>query len=160
MSSQLLNREERRRQLSAVLRPGEEPAGGTSYAFCVYDATPTGPVSTYQGQPGGQCDVEPCWSTSPMDWKFTSKSGVPDGITSVMLQEGLMPGMARVQVKAKGLLTLEGLPLQMSPNVIAQVRTGDGKCWGGDILDGDEERQRTVHREVGLKPSHDPQLLS
>jgi cysteine-rich repeat protein len=106
------------------------PGGSTSYAFCVYDATASGPVPTYQGQPGGQCDVEPCWSSSPMGWKFTSKSGVPDGITSMTLKEGLMPGMARMEVRAKGLLSLETLPLQMSPNVIAQVRTGEGQCWG------------------------------
>jgi cysteine-rich repeat protein len=106
------------------------PRGGTAYAFCVYDGTPSGPVPTYQGQPGGQCQVEPCWSSAPMGWTFTSKSGVPDGIISITLKEGLMPGMAKVQAKAKGLLTLESLPLQMSPNVTAQVRTGEGNCWG------------------------------
>lgn len=106
------------------------PAAGTAYAFCVYDATPSGPVPTYRGQPVGQCDAEPCWLSVPTGWTFTSRSGVPDGVTSITLKEGFAPGTAKLRVRAKGLLTLERLPLQMSPNVIAQVRTAEGKCWG------------------------------
>jgi CSLREA domain-containing protein len=105
------------------------PGNGTLYELCVY----VGASVAYRGQPVGDCGAEPCWTALPTGWRFQSASGVPDGITGVVLREGLAPGQARVQVKAKGALALAPLPLEMSPGVVAQLRTSEGKCWGASF---------------------------
>jgi hypothetical protein len=98
------------------------PGAGTLYELCVYDGTDG---VAYRGRPVGE------WTALPAGWKFRSVSGAPDGITGLLLREGVASGRARVQAKAKGLLALAALPL--SSGVAAQLRTSDGKCWGASF---------------------------
>ncbi len=102
------------------------PGTTTAYQLCVYQGAGT---LVYAGRPdGGLCGAVPCWKALSTGWKFTSKTGAPDGVTGVKLKEGLAPLKAKLQVKAKGDLALATLPL--APNVVAQLRTSDGRCWG------------------------------
>ena len=53
-----------------------------------------------------------------------------DGIAA-KLQQGLVAGKSKVQVKMKGqALVAPSLPLANDPSVVAQVRSTDGQCYG------------------------------
>lgn len=105
------------------------PGSGTFYQLCVYQGDDT---IAYQGQPaGGVCGIVPCWKQLPTGWKFKSVTGTPDGITGVALKAGTVPLKAKIQVKAKGVLSIVEPPLVTAPNaVVAQLRTSAGSCWG------------------------------
>jgi cysteine-rich repeat protein len=108
------------------------PDATTTYELCVYDETAGVPSLAFKARPqmGGTCDDRPCWSEKPTGWSYKATSGLPDGIVSVKLGEGLIAGKAKVQVKAKGTLALAALPLDKDPRVSAEVRTSSGQCFG------------------------------
>ncbi|MGH7894038.1 MAG: hypothetical protein ACREQL_05170 [Candidatus Binatia bacterium] len=103
------------------------PGTLTTYRLCVYRGDNT---LVYHGQPvGGSCGTVPCWKPLATGWKFTSKTGGPDGMTKIALKHGLLPLKAKLQAQAKGDLALPAV-LQLQLNVVAQLRTSDGRCWG------------------------------
>jgi hypothetical protein len=108
------------------------PGTSTAYELCVYDETGGVPGLAFKARlpVGGTCDGKPCWTATTKGWKFASKSGGPEGVTSVKLGEGLTAGKSKVQVKAKGNLLMPALPLTKAPRVSAEVRTSTGQCFG------------------------------
>lgn len=105
------------------------PSGSELTRICVY--TQTAPNTwglALRGSPsvsGGGL-----WKSSDTGWKFTSKTGSPDGITGVVLKSASAPLKAKLQVKAKGNPAFSAFPLQTSPGVVAQFKTSLGTCWG------------------------------
>lgn len=113
---------------------GPAPASGAPFfELCVYDRSglTTTQVLRAQAFASGLCGSVPCWrAIANVGWKFTSKDGIPDGLTQLLLKSG-GAGKGKIQVKGKGTqLTLPNLPLQQNPSVVAQLRTSSGKCWG------------------------------
>jgi cysteine-rich repeat protein len=106
------------------------PATSTAYTLCVYDHATVAPRLVFGGQArvGGSCGGNTCWREHASGWKYKAPDGAPQGITQVTLSEGLEPGRASVGVKAKGTLALAPLPL--APQVVAELRTSDGACFG------------------------------
>jgi uncharacterized delta-60 repeat protein len=112
---------------------GTPPAGTPTYALCVYDESGGVPSRAFAGVPSGDADCSDgaCWTESTKAWKLKNKAGLPDGIVVMKLQEGLVAGKSKVQVKAKGAhLVVPSLPLSSDPSVVAEVRTSDGQCFG------------------------------
>lgn len=107
-----------------------DPGGGELTHLCIYEQTaPSTYALALRGSPsvsGGGL-----WKGSPTGWKFTRKTGAPDGITGVAFKARTVPLKAKVQVKANGNPAFPaGLPLQASPGVVAQFKTSLGTCWG------------------------------
>lgn len=109
------------------------PDTSTSYELCVYDESAGVSSLALAARPqlGGTCDGKACWTEKPKGWRYKASIGAqPDGVTSVLLGQGLVAGEAKIQVKAKGDLVLPPLPLAKDPRVSAEVRTSTGQCFG------------------------------
>ncbi len=110
---------------------GDPVNGNTSYALCVYDASPS--VIMRAAIPaGGFCNARrprPCWKSTSKGFQYTDKDLTPDGIQSMTLREGLLPGKASILVKGKGpLLDMAAVPIASLP-VVVQLKNSDGQCW-------------------------------
>jgi hypothetical protein len=103
-----------------------DPTSTTAYRLCVYDGTSL--ILSAAIPPGGTCDGKPCWKSKPKGFDYKNKSGAPDGIAQMKLQEGLVAGKAQIQVKGKGAL-LDDPAFPLAQPITVQLFNGDGVCW-------------------------------
>ena len=104
-----------------------DPPAGDGLVLCVYDGGGLRARATIPG--GGLCGAKPCWKGSASGFKYTSKLRTPDGIKSVTLKQGLLPGKASIKVSGKGdLLGIPPLDLLASP-ITVQLVAASGECW-------------------------------
>lgn len=103
------------------------PTAGDELALCVYDANGLVTAATIPG--GGTCGTQPCWRATTSTLKYKRRDGAPEGVVAVQLKEGLVPGKARIVLKAKGEhLGVPPLDGVASP-VTVQIRTATGACF-------------------------------
>jgi cysteine-rich repeat protein len=112
------------------LGPYGDPSTSDALRLCVYEeVAPDTYALALAGSPsaiGGGV-----WTAAAGGWKFKSTTGVPEGITSMVLKPATVPLASKVQVKAKGNLVFPvGLPLPTALRVVAQVESSLGTCWG------------------------------
>jgi len=111
-----------------------DPTSTTAYAVCLYDETAGAPtlVQSIAIPPGGLCAGQACWKPRTHGSRYANKAGTPDGVVSILLNDG-GPGTAHISVKATGLnLTPPSLPLQQDPKVTLQLQNDLGECWDAD----------------------------
>jgi cysteine-rich repeat protein len=110
------------------------PAAGTPlYALCVYDEIGGTPALALGAAASGDgdCSDGACWRESRRGWRLKNVIGAPSGIVALTLQEGLVDGKSKVQVKMKGpYLLTPSLPLASDPSIVVQVRSSDDQCFG------------------------------
>jgi hypothetical protein len=101
------------------------PTTTTDYVLCVYDGS--GLKTTARVQADRMCGTKPCWkAVSTKGFKYTDKSGTPNGLTVIKLMAGA-PG--KIGVKGKGAnLPLPTLPLT-TPVRVQLKRADTGGCW-------------------------------
>ncbi len=109
-----------------------DPLGTTSYEFCVFEEVGGTPrlAARYAIPAGDACVSSPCWKESSTGFKYSDKAHASDGISGVILKQGLAPGKSKIIVSGKGAnLPLPVLPLVQSPNVVMQLQASTGTCW-------------------------------
>ncbi len=99
------------------------------YALCLYDAT--GLLASMAAPAAGTCASKPCWTERSSRFQYKDGELTPDGLSQILLKEGLAEGKAKILVKGKGAnLPMPDLSQLQSP-VIVQLRRTDGSlCWG------------------------------
>lgn len=103
------------------------PVAADGYALCLYDAS--GLIATLSAPAGGTCGRKPCWAAKKTGFTYTDPDRSPDGLSQVVLKEGVA-GKAQITVKGKGVaLPLPGLAGLGSPLTV-QLRRVGGPCWG------------------------------
>jgi fibronectin-binding autotransporter adhesin len=99
-------------------------------AACIYDASGPGGSAALVAQASvvpGACGTRPCWRVGSSGLKYNDKYRAPDGVSKVLVKQGL-DGKARIVVKAQGeLLGLPTLPLALP--VTVQLVGSSGECW-------------------------------
>ncbi|MCC6847232.1 MAG: hypothetical protein IT294_01935 [Deltaproteobacteria bacterium] len=109
-----------------------DPLATTSFDFCLYEEVGGNPRLTqrYAIPAGGTCGAGPCWHESSSGFKYTDKAHASDGVSSLILKQGLAPGKSKIILAGKGAnLPIPGLPLVQSPNVVMQLQGSHGVCW-------------------------------
>jgi cysteine-rich repeat protein len=109
-----------------------DPLNTDAYDLCIYHDSGAQPLLAGVRAPaGGTCDGKPCWSAKRGGvFKYKNKTGVPSGLTKLVLKPGT-DGKAKVGAKAKGTeLTLPMLPLP-TPVLVQLHRVAEGQtdCW-------------------------------
>jgi len=106
---------------------GDPNIGGTTTAFCVYDAG--GLLLEAILPPGGQCGGRPCWRQTPTGFKYRDPTALRHGVSSLRMRQPLI-GAAIITVRAQG--PAIGLPasLMLMQPLIVQVKNSQGICWG------------------------------
>ncbi len=103
------------------------PTTSTGYQLCIYDGG-ANLVSSSAIPAAGVCAGKACWTGNVSGFKYADKEGTPDGVTKLVLKQGLAPGKAKIMLKGRGAnLNLPALPL--AEPVTVQLRNGDGVCW-------------------------------
>jgi len=104
-----------------------DPAGTTSYTFCLSDGT--GAVLMQADvPPGATCNGSSCWKATSKGLKYTDPDKAQDGLRKIVLRPGVA-GASQVLVKGRGEnLTLPLLPLQNLP-ITARLSASNGECW-------------------------------
>jgi hypothetical protein len=74
------------------------PVSGTNYALCLYKNGAL--VEGWRAPAGQMCGNKPCWKNATHAFSYRDPERTPDGILSVKLNEGLIPGKANVTVIA------------------------------------------------------------
>jgi len=107
------------------------PLTTTNYQLCIYDGA-SALIFDATIPAGGLCGAsnpKPCWKDKPKGFDYKDKDLTPDGVSQMKLQEGLTPGKAQIQVKAKGTL-LDDPALPFGQPVTVQLHnTESGFCW-------------------------------
>jgi uncharacterized delta-60 repeat protein len=106
------------------------PVDHQTMRLCVYDRSDGGDTRAYDGSPSDPNGVWRARGTTNASIKYVSKTGVPDGITKVVLKLRSPLTKSTAQVQAAGDLALAPFPLQKNPSVVAQIRWASGQCWG------------------------------
>jgi len=107
------------------------PDGATSFELCIYDHQAGVPHLRFAFSipAGGRCGDRPCWRRTPTGFAYRNRTGDPDGITVVQLQ-GNDGGRGEALIKGNGpQLPPFRLPLVQGPEVVAELRSSDGRCW-------------------------------
>ena len=107
-----------------------DPTVGTSYAFCVYDASPAAqPLLAAEAPADSTCAVEECWEVYAANTVYLYVDGrhVVGGLSLLKLKSP--PGGTNLQAKGGGALL--GLPpLPLTPPVRVQLHNSDtATCW-------------------------------
>jgi hypothetical protein len=108
------------------------PLSDTSYQFCIWEEVVGDPrlAKSYTIPAGGTCGTQPCWKESSSGFKDSDKTHASDGISGLMLKQGLAPGKSKIILSGKGAnLPIPVLPLVQGPNVIMQLSASTGVCW-------------------------------
>ena len=105
------------------------PVGSDGYALCLYDAS--GLAATATAPAGGICaGGEPCWTERRTSFKYENKNLTPDGLSQVVLKEGLEDGKATILVKGKGtMLDMPELATLGSPLTVRLKNRVTAACW-------------------------------
>jgi hypothetical protein len=98
-----------------------DPTVDTDYRVCVYQTNNTPPLIIA----GADAPAGDGWKTSKKGYRYKSKSGEPNGITSLHLKSGA--DKAKVSLKGKN-FTLP-LPLLQIPSALVEVSNAAGSCW-------------------------------
>jgi len=112
---------------------GTPSIGVPQYALCLYDQVGGSPTAAMNATASGDADCSDgtCWRESRRGWRLKNVVGAPSGIVALTLQEGLVDGKSKVQVKMKGpYLLTPSLPLASDPSIVVQVRSSDDQCFG------------------------------
>jgi len=98
------------------------------YTLCVYDSSRL--VLSAVAPAGNDCNPGlPCWKENKSGFRYKSRNGVPDGLTSISLRGGKPDGRASIRVRGRGpTLTLPNL-LTLSSPLTAEIRKSSGGCW-------------------------------
>jgi CSLREA domain-containing protein len=117
---------------SAAVAAGNfgDPTTTSTYALCVLDHVSGAPISELGASvpAGGTCGTKPCWSASPTEFKYTSKTLSPSGVQSLVLKAGAA-AKGSITFKSKGsLLAVPALPFK-PPALVQLVDTHTGRCW-------------------------------
>ena len=110
-----------------VLGDFGDPTAGDDLALCVYDATGLVTSATIPGN--GTCGTQPCWRATTSTFNYKRRDGAPEGIVAMQLKEGLVPGKARIVLKAKGEQLLVPPLGDLTSPVTVQLRTATGACF-------------------------------
>ena len=108
------------------------PVTTTAYQLCVYDMTLSVPSGVLRANipAAGSCNGKPCWKEGTKGFKYKNKFGTPEGVTDVLLKEGLVPGKAKILLKGKGMsIDMPIMPLDQDPSVKVQMINSNGECW-------------------------------
>ncbi|MEO6027041.1 MAG: hypothetical protein ABIR79_09280, partial [Candidatus Binatia bacterium] len=108
------------------------PTTTTSYQFCIWEEIGGDPrlSASYAIPAGGTCGFKPCWKESSGGFKYSDKAHTSEGISSLLLKQGLAPGKTKITLGGKGAnLPLPVLPVIQSPNVVMQLISSAGLCW-------------------------------
>jgi len=103
------------------------PTTTTGYELCIYDAS-AALISSSRAPADGTCRNGPCWRENSRGFKYRDPDLTPDGLTHVVLREGLEAGKAKILVKGKG-ESLQMPPLPLAQPVRVQLRNSNGSCW-------------------------------
>ena len=124
-----------------------DPRATTSYALCVYGGSYSDEVLLRGAAPAGAvCSrTAGCWRATPRGFVYHSRSGGPDGLSSVSLRAGAA-GRAEVVVKGRG-ARLDAPTLPLTAPVTVQLRKTDGSppCWSATL---DRVLRNRPHRFV------------
>jgi hypothetical protein len=106
------------------------PLSSDGYELCVYEDDAF--VFGMAAPAAGLCDGKPCWKESAKGFIYSDKLATPNGVTSLKLNQGLLPGKAAITFKGKGALL--GLPdlSQLTGTLDVQLQRigGGGPCFG------------------------------
>jgi hypothetical protein len=72
---------------------------------------------------------KPCWKATKSGFQYKDNEGASDGVRSILLQEGLEPGKAKIVVVGKGVQLNVPSPLTLVPPLTVQLANTDGRCW-------------------------------
>lgn len=120
-----------------------DPVTTTTYAFCLYDAGPSGAgrVMTIAAAPGSTCGAKPCWKTTPTSVSYADRARMARGLKKLqarLLLDGAGSGSLRLSAGGDRLPPVD---LPLAPPVTAQVQTTNGSCWNaifaGSIIRND-----------------------
>lgn len=112
-----------------------QPTVDERYTLCVYDESGPEPEVLFAASaPPGTCGSEPCWiSAGTKGYKFKSRTGIGDGLTSIMLKPGTA-GKASVVLKGKGSALAnrpDGMPAPgYDLPLRVQLQGESGACFG------------------------------
>jgi len=112
-----------------------DPLTSTEYALCLYDETVATPVLKLVANipAGGTCAGKPCWKEIAHGFKYTNKNATPDGVTLLVLKEGL-EGLAQIHLKAMGgNVDMPTLPLNQDTTITVQLKNDEGTCWEAEF---------------------------
>jgi hypothetical protein len=105
-----------------------DPLASTEYAICVYDGSAAAqPVLSSGIPPGRVCGTRPCWTARATGYKYTNRTGDPDGITTLRMASGAS-GSPSIALKGKG-ATLPPLALPYAVPITVQLQGSHGECW-------------------------------
>jgi hypothetical protein len=109
------------------------PDVATDYALCIYEAGPPRRLALSAHVPGGRrCGAsrpKPCWKATRTGFHYKDSTGASHGVRSLLLQEGIEAGKARIVVTGKGAPL--GVPslATLVPPLTVQLANTDGRCW-------------------------------
>jgi hypothetical protein len=113
-----------------------DPRTTDTYDLCVYDGTgslvmdamaPAG-AACPSVTSAGQTATRPCWTETTRGFRYVDKAREPLWLQKVVLERGLTPDRARIQVKGKGAaFVAPSLPIAQPLTV--QLKNRSGVCW-------------------------------
>jgi 6-phosphogluconolactonase (cycloisomerase 2 family) len=106
-----------------------DPDGSDEYGLCLYDAA--GFAASWIAPAGGICaDGKQCWAEKPTSFKYKDKDLTPNGLSQILLKEGLENGKAKIIVKGKGgMLDMPELSTLASPLTVRLKNRATATCW-------------------------------
>ncbi|HZR81438.1 MAG TPA: hypothetical protein VFD92_10120 [Candidatus Binatia bacterium] len=112
-----------------------DPVTATDYELCIFDAALHNGTKVFYGPipHAGTCAGKPCWKAKGKPprvkgYKYNDKNLTQQGIQIVDLTAGA-DKKAKVTAKGKG-ANLDLPPLPLSGDVVVQLRSSTGECWG------------------------------
>lgn len=121
------------------------PAGGSGFALCVFDAQSGAPVRALEAiVPGGPCPGRPCWKQEEGGFSYRNRARTPSGVQTFRAEVD-PSGTGSISVKAAGEgLVLPSLPLGPAPDLIVQLLHSDtGNCWEARFDDAKRNSVKT-----------------
>jgi len=113
------------------------PTANTNYSLCVYEyVSGTPALAVFLRAPAGRISLgKASWRETPKGFKYTDKSLLPDGLTSLVIKAGAA-GKTSITLKARDPFLelpapLGGSVLKQAPKVVVQL-VNDGPdlpCW-------------------------------
>ena len=104
-----------------------DPTADDAYALCVFDAS--NPALPDQLLFSTEAPAGSGWKANGKGFRYRSRSGAPEGVTSVALAAGL-DGKAKASVKGSGeLLPLPATATPLPLPLLVQLQNDAGTCW-------------------------------
>jgi cysteine-rich repeat protein len=96
-------------------------------AICLFDSG-SQLVASAPVPAGGLCSGKPCWTPKTHGFNFRSRDGVPGGIVSAQLKEGVA-GKAKIKIDGKGANLATPATASLSLPLRVQLQSENGECW-------------------------------